>query len=534
MILRRVALSPVNHSPIPTHTRPPPRNRPRRSRLSSNVHFGDPWPRQKKSSVFRLAYTNINGFDTEVYNNSSVSSLRQWLQEVDADIFLGCESQINWKKMPWDGKLRHWFRTGEQQRITFGYNTHEAHLYSRRQYGGTLILVSGPSAEWVVDTGVDPSGLGRWCWTCFTSTDRRPVTVYVVYRPVRQSRDHALSTYMQHSRYLESIRDYTCPRRALLRDLQVELKKRLALGESLIIAGDFNEDVSKGPLYDLFHSQLGFNEATIHRQTHCTPPATMNRGTVPVDAVWLSPDLPPIAASWLSVLDSPGDHRASVVDFNLDEFLGTPTRRVFTPQGRRLNTKLLPSVQKSYVRLLEAHFQQHRLLPKFYSLCTQSWHNRWHEFAVQVETLDRIRVEGMMFAEKRCRCFHSGGTFFSPELDRWYKLRRLYSMVLHRASGKRHTRRATIIKLAKQCSVTNIFRLPIQEIQCKFREADLQYRKLKPRSAELRENFLRDRLAACSPGCSLHRAITTLISHEHQRTIARHLRTLCPKAFVNS
>lgn len=525
MNLESGTLSPVNTNAVPTPTRSPSRSRPRHYRLSPQDHFGDPWPRQKKSSVFRLAYANINGFDTEVYNNSSVTSLRQWLYEINPDIFLGCEPQINWKKMPWDGKLRNWFRTGEQQRITFGYNIHEAHLHNRRQYGGTFIIVSGPSADRVVATGVDPSGLGRWCWARFTASNNRSITAYIVYRPVRQSRNHSLSTYMQQSRYLESISDYMCPRRALLRDLQKDINQRIVLGDSLIIAGDFNDDISRGPIHDLFHTQLGFTEATIHRHPHQVPPATMSRGQLPVDAVWLSPDLPVMAASWLSFPDSPGDHRASVVDFNIDEILGEPARKVFNPQGRRLNSKL-PNVQQHYTRLLEAHFHQHRLLPKLYSLYTQSWHHRWHEFALAVENLDRIRSEGMKFAEKRCRRFHSGATFFSPELDKWFKLRRLYSMVLQYASGQRKVRRATIIRLAKKCDIDGIFLIPIREIRRKFHEADLQYRALKPRSAELRENFLRQRLTESTYGSALHQAITTLIIHEQQRTTARHLRAL--------
>lgn len=491
----------------------------------NDKHFGDIWPRQKHPSLFRLAYANINGFDTEVYNNPSVTSLRQWLHEVDPDIFLGCEAQINWKKMPWEGKLRYWFRTGELQRSICGHNTHEDNLHGVRQFGGTFILVFGIAATHVVEMGTDPSGLGRWCWVRFSSKFGTSVRIFVVYRPVRQSRDHTLSTYMQHSRYLESVGDRTCPRRALLRDLEIEMHRCLVIGDKLIVAGDFNENTVCGHLHDLFVN-LGFREATFHRRDPSIPlPATMSRGRCPVDAVWVSPDLPHKAASWLSFSHSPGDHRASIIDFNLEDILGELAFKVFRPGGRRLNTKL-PAVVGIYNRLLEKHLLRHKFLPKLYKVATEpNWAHRWHEFAVTMESLDRIRVEGMKFAEKRCRRFHSGATFFSPEIDHWFKRRQLYSQLLQYHDGKR-IRRPTIIKLAKRCHADHVFLLSRSDVENFFREADAKYRTLKPRSAELRENFLRQLLATTHANHDKQTAIRNLIRHEDQRTTARFLRQL--------
>lgn len=263
----------------------------------------------------------MQGFDTDIHDNYSVTKLRQWLQEVDPDVFLGCESQINWAKMPWEGQLSNWFRTEESKRMVVGYNIHESHLHDRRQYGGTFLMVLGPASDRVVETGVDPSGLGRWCWVRFSSSGGSSTTVFVAYRPVRQSREHLLSTYMQHSRYFESIGDRTCPRRAFMRDIETEIAHRIITGDKIVVAGDFNENTSVGPLYDAFLN-LGLREATFPRFPNHPLPATMSRGRFPVDAVWLSSDLPVEASTWLSFVFSPGDHRAAVVDFDMEGFLG--------------------------------------------------------------------------------------------------------------------------------------------------------------------------------------------------------------------
>lgn len=424
--------------------------------------------------------------------------------------------------MPWDGQLNTWFQTGIQQRPVYGFNTHESHLFNRRQYGGTFILVFGPASEYIAETGVDSSGLGRWSWVRFSSRSGLSTTIYTAYRPVRQSRHHAQSTYMQHSRYLESTGDRTCPRRAFLRDLETEISTRLHNGERVIIAGDFNEHTATGHLHRLF-TNLGFREATFDRH-NSPPPPTMNRGTIPVDAVWLSPGLPTRASTWLSFSFSPGDHRAAVIDFHLDELLGEPAKKVFSPHGRRLNTKI-PGVTQCYIRFFEKHCANHHILSKLYKLSTD-WRDRWHVFSAEMETLDRLKTEGMIFAEKRCRRLHTGATFFSPEIDFWYKRRILYSMLLKQKNGLRKTRRATILKLAKKCEVNQVFTIPLPELKLLHADADRQYRALKPRSAELREQFLRNRLNLATDGSPLQKFLSEMIIHERQRSVSRFLRRM--------
>lgn len=80
----------------------------------------------------------------------------------------------------------------------------------------------------------------------------------------------------------DSSSDYTCLRRALLRDLETEINTCLLAGEKLVIAGDFNELTTGGNLYNFF-SKFGFREATFSRSPYDTKerPATMSRGRIP-------------------------------------------------------------------------------------------------------------------------------------------------------------------------------------------------------------------------------------------------------------
>lgn len=72
----------------------------------------------------------------------------------------------------------------------------------------------------------------------------------------------------------------------------------------------------------------------------------------------------------------------------------------------------------------------------------------------------------------------------------------------------------------------NIFLVSPLDARRLFKEADTNYRALKPKSAELRESFLRSKLAESTTGSPRYAALRTLIQHETQREIARFLRRL--------
>lgn len=207
----------------------------------------------------------------------------------------------------------------------------------------------------------------------------------------------------------------------------------------------------------------------------------------------------------------------------MEAILGELALKVFHPGGRRLNTRL-PTVRDTYIRLLEQHFSRHELLPKLYRIASSQWKERWRKFAKHVETLDRIRLEGMRFAENAA-VDSALGRFSSPRnltagtsYDAYTP--KLYSnMRAGNSAGQR---------LARKCDVDHIFRIPPQELRRLFRNADLQYRRgtLKPKSADLRDQFLRSKLATLTPGSPHHQAIATLIHHETQREVFRFLRRL--------
>lgn len=59
--------------------------------------------------------------------------------------------------------------------------------------------------EWLQSSGVDETGLGRWCWVRFNTVEGHVTRVVVVYQPVRCEKDKfdGGSTYVQHRRYYQ-------------------------------------------------------------------------------------------------------------------------------------------------------------------------------------------------------------------------------------------------------------------------------------------------------------------------------------------
>ncbi len=87
--------------------------------------FGDPLDRAKPNGHICIAFCNIVGFPLEVHNNSKAQDLRAFQTQFQVDIFGGCESNLNWRKMPPSGRLYKWFRSHNPLRAVAGHNIHD-------------------------------------------------------------------------------------------------------------------------------------------------------------------------------------------------------------------------------------------------------------------------------------------------------------------------------------------------------------------------------------------------------------------------
>jgi len=112
----------------------------------------------KPTGHIRLAFCNIAGFPFDAHNNSKVQDLRAFQTQFQVNIFGGCESNLNWKKMPPAGRLYEWFHSPNPLRVITGHNIHDN--FGQQQFGDTFLLGHGDITSSISANGSDPSGLG--------------------------------------------------------------------------------------------------------------------------------------------------------------------------------------------------------------------------------------------------------------------------------------------------------------------------------------------------------------------------------------
>eukprot|EP00956_Cyclotella_meneghiniana_P008543 scaffold11579_cov40-Cyclotella_meneghiniana.AAC.8 len=125
-----------------------------------------------------------------------------------------------------------------------------------------------------------------------------------------------------------------------------------ANGDRLILMMDANEHVLTGKLcWRLADASIGLREVTKDRLGSLCPNTHSSR-SIPIDGVWATPDVDVVNVKWLSFDESPGDHRACLVDFTSRSVVGSDGKKIVRPACRRLTSSNRQSVD-NYIREME-------------------------------------------------------------------------------------------------------------------------------------------------------------------------------------
>jgi len=252
--------------------------------------------------------------------------------------------------------------------------------------------------------------------------------------------------------------------------------------------GDFNGDVHGHELQDFF-SSLGMREIFATEHSDLPSLSTFSQGSQmgrsPIDGVWLSNGVPVQACTWTSFSDSPGDHRAAIVDFDMVSLLGQPRLQVCRPPAHRL-VCTLPATHDCYVALLTAFLEKHQFLSKLYKLYTSMDPRtaHLHAFSTDYEHLDQICIKGMRYAEKRCRRLRMGLLAYLPTLMLLRHKQSLWSLVCKKKSDSL-VNASRIQCLARRCGVDRPLSVSLRAAQENFSSAQAEYFRLKPQSTAL-------------------------------------------------
>jgi hypothetical protein len=127
-------------------------------------------------------------------NQPEDESLRRWITEQQFDIYGIPETDLYWPRvranLQLHERLKEWW---EQDTV----HTVRAHNQNQKcdsvtQWGGTAQISRGQAAFRVMESGRDPTRLGRWVWTLYRGKGNRRLRVVTAYRHAKRT-NHLLT-----------------------------------------------------------------------------------------------------------------------------------------------------------------------------------------------------------------------------------------------------------------------------------------------------------------------------------------------------
>jgi len=272
-----------------------------------------------------------------------------------------------------------------------------------------------------------------------------------------------------------------CPRKAILSDLQVELNEWQEAGDRIIILTDFNEDVQL-PWIRQFFANINLIEAIL-TITRSPRTATYNRGTMPIDGIYVSPDLLPLIQGGYLAFDAgiPSDHRALWIDIP-GSLLGLDDEgKLRKPGARRLQCRD-PRVMSKYAQSLVSQLEQENAFQRIGNLVPAMNRRRlMREQQQEYEEIDRVATTARQLAEKQCRKFKMGKVPWTPDLTKKIYQILYWKGVISQVLG-RHVGTLVLRTRARKGGLQHslqVLQSPMEQLQSKLAKAYRQYQRTK-------------------------------------------------------
>ena len=434
----------------------------------------------KKENHTRVCFVNVNGIGVSKKSSKS-EDIRVFMSQNKIDVMGLAETNVNWSKVAnsntlWE-RTKTWFET---RKISVAYNTHDKLGKRRQQQGGTATIAQSKVSHRHKDNGFDSSGLGRWSWIRIAGKQGCVTRFVTVYCPVKTGGGNTV--YSQQLRVLQED-----PTARFWKDLSRMIIQWHSVGEQVVVSGDWNEDVTS-PQIQEWLELVGLKDLILPSHDS-TPPPTYQRGRDTIDGIFGSKSINSFRSGFLGFGDIPGDHRALWVDIPNTGILGYKMKDIPRHTARRLKLED-PRVVERYNTLLHTYFKDHDLYNRVKTL-EKSFvaESRWTPQLTQdYDEIDKIRENGMLYAEKKCRKLRMGGVAWSPVIQ---KARNtiLFWTLLQRKRRKCHVSMRRILRLKKRLGIKKEHLLSDLELSNKLDAAYKKYKKLKKRDMEERLNF---------------------------------------------
>ena len=297
-----------------------------------------------------------------------------------------------------------------------------------RQQGGVSMIKTNSLLDHICQSGGDERNLGRWRWITLRGKQGRKTTIIGTYRTE--------NGWVTSNNQLAAIRNTEDGAKNLLEptelwfsDLKELIQEKQDNGHSIILCGDFNDDMTDdNARVTKFAKKLNMREVILGRHGKQNAPHTYDYGSKPIDGIFVSDEIDIEQGGYIDALECPGDHCALWVDVRKNALIGEEQDFSRKKQSFRKVTSKIPSVKKNFQKLMEEQMKEHGMrekVEKLYDRCIDEVNKNnciskssEREMDILFDRLTRAKN----YAEKRCRKLRAG--------------RVPYSKTVHEARGK--------------------------------------------------------------------------------------------------
>jgi len=443
---RRTAVTaPVTDTPaIPTiieipandpHQPPTPQSRyhqPLLSTNSNNNHWGDIMINPKPFQTFRILSRNVNTLSTQ-QNYLQWKAASQALASCEVDAIALQETNVSWDKIHRQ-KISQILRKPTGHATTATSSSTEISTKSH-QCGGTLQAIVGGWASRVVESGKDPSGLGRWSYTELQGRDNKRFIILSGYRVCdNQSVDMGSNnTYNQQYRLLHQ-QGYRNPdpRSTFLDDLIKQTKIWRAQHKAVLICIDANDNPQHTTTTGVTRLFSETDLIDLHTAKHPNQnrPPTYNRGSTPIDLCAGSPEFAEaLVAAWYLPFGLPtglkGDHQTLGLDFNSDRLFHQQITTIYKTPLRGVYSNNTTLVEKFCAKVIKAS-QEDGIYERIHSLASQQ--SLTTDDHKELDNIDRDLTRLLVKADQTC--VKAGSAPWSPQLHEAYLIHHYWTLKL--------------------------------------------------------------------------------------------------------
>ena len=500
------------------------------NQLDSREFYGDKISKSKSKKNIRVIFQNINGLGTSEETDKR-DQIQQFINTYKIDVLAMAEVNTNWKlvakKQSLRAQAKEWF---EHSRTEVAHNL-LVNTSTPHQQGGVGIIVAGDMALKVSKTSQDKNHMGRWCSIQMRGKQGVQLRIVSVYVPIVTKTHGNKTVFAQQQAALLKKKNVQSVISNFWKDLWAEIDMWLDNGESIIVTGDWNQNVLSPALVKAFEARNMVPVITGGRHNG-DPPETYNKGTYPIDECFASSNLKINKCGFMRHGDNGSDHCPIWLDVDKNSALGSVPPDIQSHRARKLKT-LDPRVVSKYNQMLEEEFEKHNLYERVLKLYNKLDNDFSQNEFVEYDILDRIRDKAMKKAERKCRKLHMGCVPWSPKLQAARTAIHYVKLVIRRKKGQKVSAR-TLIRLQQKLGYS-YEHVPIDRLLQYLDKAFKHYKKLKKDAVNLRLSHLESLALALEKEGKGKKSqlIKDMKQREEQRSTFRKLRSLNAKYSEN-